>query len=52
MGYIIGLLIALFIGWATPQPALAKKITDWTVAKFKEFKAELEAAKKDDELPK
>lgn len=37
MWYLIGLLTALFIGWATPQPALAKKITDAIVAKWKDL---------------
>lgn len=31
------ILVALFVGWATPQPDFAKAITDAVVAKFKEL---------------
>jgi hypothetical protein len=37
MFYFIGLLVALFVGWATPQPAWAAAITNKIVAKFKEL---------------
>jgi len=29
-------VLAVFIGWATPQPAWAKQLTDALVAKFKQ----------------
>lgn len=31
------IVLALFVGWATPQPEFAKKLTDSVVAKFKEL---------------
>lgn len=37
---ILFTFIALMVGWATPQPAWAKKLTDAIVGKFKEVKGE------------
>ena len=33
---------ALFIGWATPQPAFAKVVTDWFMGKLRALKAKID----------
>lgn len=38
-GTVFVIIVALMIGWATPQPKRAKKLTDMIVAKFKELAA-------------
>ena len=44
MGTVFLIVIALFVGWATPQPAFAAKITTAIVTKVKELKAKADAS--------
>jgi len=35
MWTVLMIFVALMVGWATPQPAWAKKLSDLVVSKFK-----------------
>lgn len=45
---LIGVLVGLLVGWATPQPEWAKKFTAWMVQKYYDVKAKFT---KDDFAP-